>query len=211
MILRKYTHPTVVLDKEGATLLIDPGTFTAAAKTLIREASAVLVTHEHPDHADIDLISATLTRQPDLTVWAPASVAALLPDHPDRIRVIAPGETGEVAGFRVAVVGGTHAVIHPDMPESTNVGYIIDDDVYHPGDSYFVPDQPVQTLLVPMSGPFAHLEKIIDFIRAVRPTRAVQIHDVLLTETGKQFLAQFVDPFTGIDLTILDDGGVLRL
>ena len=111
----------------------------------------------------------------------------------------------------MAVVGGTHAVIHPDMPESTNVGYIIDDDVYHPGDSYFVPDQPVQTLLVPMSGPFAHLEKIIDFIRAVRPTRAVQIHDVLLTETGKQFLAQFVDPFTGIDLTILDDGGALRL
>lgn len=206
MILRKYTHPTVVLEKNGASLLIDPGMFTTVAPQLIRDATAVLITHEHPDHADIDLIAAALTAQPDLTAWVPASVAALLPEHPGRIRMVAPGDAGDVAGFRVTVVGGEHEVIHPDMPESTNVGYVIDENVYHPGDSYFVPEQSVQTLLVPMSGPFAHLDRIIDFIRGVRPTRAVQIHDVLLTKTGKQVLAQFVDPLTNVELMILDEG-----
>ncbi|WP_217483597.1 MBL fold metallo-hydrolase [Curtobacterium sp. Csp2] len=68
MILRKYTHPIVVLEKDGATLLVDPGTFTASAAELIRDADGVLVTHEHPDHADIDLIAAALDSQPELLV-----------------------------------------------------------------------------------------------------------------------------------------------
>ncbi|WP_354030708.1 MBL fold metallo-hydrolase [Curtobacterium sp. 1544] len=173
MILRKYAHPTVVLEENGKSLLIDPGTFTAAAPELIRAAAAVLITHEHPVHADVDLVTAALDGQPTLTVWAPASVAALLPDRPDRVRVVAPGDSGIVAGFRVAVVGGAHAIIHPDLPVSANVSYIVEENVYHPGDSYFVPDEPVRTLLVPMSGPFAHLEKIIDFIRAVTPAGCV--------------------------------------
>lgn len=211
MILRKYAHPTVVLDENGVSLLIDPGTFTAAAPELIRAAAAVLITHEHPDHADIDLVTAALDSQPTLTVWAPPSVAALLPDCPDRVRVVASGDSGIVAGFRVRVVGGAHAAIHPDLPESANVGYIIEENVYHPGDSYFVPDEPVRTLLVPMSGPFAHLEKIIDFIRAVQPVTAVQIHDMLLTDTGKQFLAQFIDPLTETALTVLNEGDAIHI
>ncbi|WP_217483596.1 hypothetical protein [Curtobacterium sp. Csp2] len=102
-------------------------------------------------------------------------------------------------------------MIHPDLPESSNVGYVIDDNVYHPGDSYFVPQQPVRTLLVPMSGPFAHLDRIIDFIRATHPERAIQIHDALLTDVGKQFLTQFIDPLTPSPLEILEEGIPVRL
>jgi len=211
MILRKYTHPTVVLEKHGVSLIIDPGTFTSAATELIRAASVVLVTHEHPDHADVPLLAAALTDQPALIVWAPSSVANQLPEHRERIRVVNPGDTGTAAGFHISVVGGHHETIHPDLPESGNVGYIIDQDVYHPGDSYYVPGEPVTTLLVPISGPFARVDKMVDFIRATHPTRAIAIHDLLLTDMGKHFLTQFIDPLTGLELTLLAEGDALQL
>jgi len=211
VILRKFTHPTIVLEKVGRSLLIDPGTFTPAAAELIQDASVVLITHEHPDHADIDLIGAALEAQPGLEVWASRAVADLLPTHRGSVRVVAPGDQGVAAGFAVRVVGGVHEAIHADVPASSNVGYVIDEDVYHPGDSYFVPDVPVRTLLVPLSGPFARVDKIVDFIRAANPARAMAIHDALLTDMGKQFLAQFIDPLTDVPLTILDETAALML
>ncbi|WAC70115.1 MBL fold metallo-hydrolase [Microbacterium sp. SL75] len=211
MILRKHTHPTVVLEKDGASLLIDPGVFTTDAPELIRDASVVLITHDHPDHADVDLLTAALDSQPDLKIWAPPSVANQIPRHGDRIRVVEPGGTGDAAGFHISVVGGRHESIHLDMPASGNVGYVIDQDVYHPGDSYYVPEENVTTLLVPLSGPFSRLDKIVDFIRAARPTRAIAIHDVLLTEMGKEFLAQFITPLAGLELAVLRDNDSVQI
>ncbi|TFB83611.1 MBL fold metallo-hydrolase [Cryobacterium algoricola] len=211
MILHKHTHPTVVLHKERSSLLIDPGTFTPAAPRLVGETSAVLITHDHPDHFDVDLLSAALESQRELRIWAPADVVAQLHNDDGRVTVVAPGDRIDIDGFQVDVVGGTHAVIHPDMPETGNVGYVIDDDVYHPGDSYHVPGLPVKTLLVPTSGPWAKLDAAVDFIRAVQPDRAIQIHDMMLTAAGRQFFSQFVDPLTGIELLILEDGDAVQL
>ena len=41
--------------------------------------------------------------------------------------------------------GGQHALIHPSIPIVANVGYLIDDAVYHPGDSFIVPPSAVET------------------------------------------------------------------
>ena len=53
MRLTKLGHSCVRLDKDGATVVIDPGTFTEAEAALAGVA-AVLVTHEHPDHLDAE-------------------------------------------------------------------------------------------------------------------------------------------------------------
>jgi len=49
MRFTKLGHSCVRLDKDGAVLVIDPGTFSDAAGAL-DGATAVMVTHEHPDH-----------------------------------------------------------------------------------------------------------------------------------------------------------------
>ena len=46
MRFTKLEHSCVRLDKDGAVLVIDPGTFGDAAGAL-HGASAVMVTHEH--------------------------------------------------------------------------------------------------------------------------------------------------------------------
>jgi L-ascorbate metabolism protein UlaG (beta-lactamase superfamily) len=106
----------------------------------------------------------------------------------DIATAVGPGEEFEAAGFRVRAYGGQHAVIHPDIPRIANLGYLVTDDdtsLYHPGDSFTVPeDRSVDTLFVPLNAPWMKLMESIDFVRAVKPGRAYALHDALLTPTG---------------------------
>ena len=58
-----------------------------------------------------------------------------------------------------------------------NLGFFVEG-VYHPGDSFDVPtDAEVETLFVPVSGPWLKLSESVEFIRAVAPRRAYALHD----------------------------------
>ena len=74
MRLTKLGHSCVRLEKDGATLVIDPGGWSEPTAAL-QDAAAVLVTHEHPDHLDPDAVRAALSADPDLTLHANQSVA----------------------------------------------------------------------------------------------------------------------------------------
>ncbi|PZF10960.1 MBL fold metallo-hydrolase [Curtobacterium sp. MCPF17_011] len=211
MELTKHTHATVVLRDGDRSVLLDPGAYTPTSADLVAAADAVLITHDHPDHFDADVLSAALDAQPGLRIWAPASVVDALGDHDARVVAVSPGDTITAGGFEVRVFGGDHAVIHADVPPMTNVGFLVDGRVFHPGDSYTVPGVPVETLLVPTSGPWAKLGELVDFVRAVQPTRAVQIHDLMLSEIGKGSFAQFAGQLTGVDLVTLADGETITV
>jgi L-ascorbate metabolism protein UlaG (beta-lactamase superfamily) len=209
MELTKHTHATIVLSKDGSSLLIDPGAYTPNTPELLAAADAVLYTHDHPDHVAADALKTALAARPDLPVWGPASVRAFVGD--DRVQAVDAGDTFTAAGFDITVFGGQHAVIHADMPVMQNVAFLVDGDVYHPGDSYDVPTVPVTTLLVPTSGPWAKLGEGVDFVRAVKPRRAIQIHDLMLSEPGLQSTAQFMENLGGIPLETLPLGTTVTL
>jgi L-ascorbate metabolism protein UlaG (beta-lactamase superfamily) len=182
MILTKYGHACVRLEKDGQVLVIDPGTYSEPES--LQEATAVLITHEHADHVDPELLVAAQTGNPALVVHTNADVVAQLTQKGVTAQPVAPGNTFTVAGFDVRVVGGEHAEIYDGLPGCANVGFIIDDALYHPGDSLFVPDADIETLLVPVSAPWLKLREAIEFVRAVGPRRAHPIHDALLSEIG---------------------------
>ncbi|GGY15254.1 MULTISPECIES: MBL fold metallo-hydrolase [Streptomyces] len=205
MELIKHAHACVTLTKDGRTLLIDPGTFTPNSARLMAEADAILVTHEHFDHVDETALRAELARRPGLRVHSTAEVAAKLGQQ---ALAVAAGDRIEVAGFDVSVHGERHALIHADIPQAQNVGFLVDDHLFHPGDSYSVPDGNVETLLVPTSGPWTKLGEAADFVRAVRPGRTIQIHELMLSELGQNSTAGFLgeDGLTDTPLEILPVG-----
>ncbi|MET3809000.1 MBL fold metallo-hydrolase [Arthrobacter sp. UYEF3] len=189
MKLTKFTHACVRLEKEGRVLVLDPGIFSETEQALAG-ASAVLITHEHADHIDVDAVSGALLANQDLQLFAPDGVAAQLrgkaPGAAERIHTVAAGETFEAAGFVIRSFGGQHALIHPQIPVVANVGYLVDSNVYHPGDSFAIPDGiEVQTLLVPIHAPWNKVGEVVDFVIGVRAPRAFPIHDALLNETGR--------------------------
>lgn len=213
MELTKYNHATVVLEQDGTTLVIDPGVFTPEATDLVRAAAGVLITHEHPDHFDVEAVRAGLDANDALVVRAPGSVVEQLGDHDGRVTAVRAGDAFEIGPFSVQAFGEEHAVIHRDIPTIANVGYLVDGAVFHPGDAYLVPGVPVQTLLLPTSGPWTSTAAAVDYVRSVAPERAVQIHEAMLSDLGQQSTARFLgsDGLGPVPVLILPAGGSITV
>lgn len=176
MKITKWTHACVRLEHEGHVLVIDPGTWSEP-RALVG-ADAVLVTHEHTDHVDVLRLAGL-----GVPVFAPD--AARLPDlAPLPVTRVAAGDTFTAAGFAVTAVGGRHALIHDGQPDCANLGYLVDDAVYHPGDSLALPGAPVDTLLVPAQGSWLKLTEAITFATTVGARRTFPIHDAQLNDRG---------------------------
>src|ERR1700759_67906 len=116
MKLTKHEHACVVLEKDGASLVIDPGAFSSDAARIIAGAGAILVTHEHADHVAPEAINEALTARPDLRVYAPASLRESLAGHDGQFTAVAAGDSLTIGPFGITVHGVEHAVIHPDIP-----------------------------------------------------------------------------------------------
>ena len=187
MELTKQGHACVVLSEGERRLVIDPGAFTDPAT--LEGASAVLVTHEHFDHLDPERLRKAMDADPALEVWTNGSTAGQLDGPAGRVHVVGNGDTFTAAGFEVHVHGELHAVIHPDIPRITNVGFLVDGQVFHPGDALTVPEEPVATLLLPVHAPWSKVSEVIDYVRAVDADQAYAVHDGLLNETGLGVLA----------------------
>ena len=182
MELTKHGHACVVLSEEDRRLVIDPGAFTEPSA--LEGASAVLVTHEHADHFVPDRLRAALDADPALEVWTNRSVAGQLEGVGTRVHVVGDGDALKIAGFDVHVHGELHAEIHPEIPRIQNVGFLVAGLVFHPGDAFTVPAEPVSTLLLPMHAPWSKTAEVIDYVRAVDADQAFAVHDALLSDIG---------------------------
>ena len=182
MELIKHGHACVVLCEDERRLVIDPGVLTESSA--LDGASAVLITHEHPDHFAPDLLRAALDADPALEVWTNGSVAGRLEGLGGRLHVVGDGVAETIAGFDVHVHGELHAEIHPEIPRIANIGFLVDGGVFHPGDALTVPDEPVSTLLLPLHAPWSRTADLIDYVRAVHADQAYAVHDGLLNDAG---------------------------
>ncbi|MFE9259056.1 MBL fold metallo-hydrolase [Streptomyces sp. NPDC006879] len=200
MEFTKLRHACVRLEKDGQSMVIDPGVFSEQDAAV--GADAILVTHEHADHFDEQRLRAALEADPAVELWTLASVAdKMAAAFPGRVHRVGDGDTFTAAGFEVQVQGELHAVIHPDIPRVTNVGYLVDGSLFHPGDALTVPAQPVETLLLPVHAPWNKIAEVIDYLREVKPRRAVDIHDVYLSDPALPIYESLLGALGGCDRT----------
>ncbi|WP_369044819.1 MBL fold metallo-hydrolase [Sinomonas sp. P10A9] len=207
MRMTKYTHSCVRFDKPGtdggrSTLVVDPGSFSEVEEAL-DGAQALLVTHEHPDHIDVVRAAAALESSASLEAWAPAKTAGQLteaaPSAASRIHVAEPDAEFEAAGFHIRTFGSQHALIHASVPVVANIGYLVDSEAFHPGDSFTVPyGVAVPTLLVPIHAPWSKVGEVLDYVIAVRPQRAYPIHNALLNDLGTGLVEGHAQRISGL-------------
>lgn len=179
MQLTKYTHSCVRLEDRGRSLVIDPGVWSEPGALV--GADAVLITHEHIDHIDVLRLAGA-----GIPVFAPqeAEIGPLsVVRRMDLTRVVA-GDRFTAAGFSVSAVGGRHAAVYGAEPGCTNLGYIVDGLVYHPGDSLHVPTENIDTLLAPLQASWLKTVETIEFIKATNPRHTIPIHDGQLNARG---------------------------
>ena len=188
MQVTHFGHSCVLLDPGAARLLIDPGNFSQGFEGLTG-LDAVLVTHQHPDHLDPERLPALLRANPDARLVVDSGSAEQLGsaglgvDH----ETVAPGTTVEIAGARIEVLGGQHAVIHPDIPRIVNNGYLVDGTHFHPGDALDTVPENLEVLFLPTAAPWQKLADAVTYLREVAPRTAVPIHQGILAVPGMYY------------------------
>ena len=183
MRVTKQEHACLILESSGKTLVIDPGVFTTALVGLT-DVVAVVITHEHGDHWTADQLTRILKRSPDAKLYGPEGVALAATDF--EITVVKDGDVIDAGPFALRFFGEKHAVIHSSIPIVDNVGVLVNDSLYYPGDSFTVPEGiEVDTLAAPVGAPWLKIGEAIDFVLAVRPRRVFATHEMVLSTAGK--------------------------
>lgn len=179
MQLTHFGHSCLLAAFPGidTTLLFDPGVFSHGFEG-ITGLSAILITHQHPDHVDRSRLGALIEGNPDAALYADPQTAAQLGEPWQPVSV---GDELTIGGLRVRGGGGVHAVIHPEIPLINNISYLVGDAdhaarLMHPGDALYIPQEPVDVLALPAAAPWMKISEGVEYLRAVNPSRAIPIH-----------------------------------
>jgi L-ascorbate metabolism protein UlaG (beta-lactamase superfamily) len=182
MRITKLEHAALILEEAGRRLVIDPGGLTNPVLG-VTNVDAIVITHEHADHWTADQVHRIQDASPKAVVLGPSGVARAAEGID--VQVVSPGETVDVGLWTLRFFGGNHAVIHSSIPIVENVGVLVDNQLYYPGDSFYVPlGVDVGTLAAPAGAPWLKISEAIDYVTQVRPKRAFGTHDGVLSAAG---------------------------
>lgn len=182
MKLTKYGHSCFALEQSGEVLVIDPGAW-ATDFTSPNGVVGVVITHEHADHFDEEKLQTIIDKNPGAIIYAPVDVTTKIPNLPTE--VVSTGDLVQARAFTLEFTGGAHATIHKDFHSKfQNLGVIVNDILYHPGDSLALPGKPIKVLSLPIVAPWEKVSESIDFLMKVNPELIFPTHDAMLSELG---------------------------
>lgn len=185
MQLTKYEHACFTVEKDDKLLVVDPGEWSS---DFIAPAGvvAIVVTHNHGDHFDHEQLEAIINENPNAVIIGPETVTSEIEVF--NTKTVDTGDTLDVGPFHLEFFGGKHAVIHPSLPVTANIGVMINDLLYYPGDSLTLPGRAVDTLALPVSAPWLKISETIDFLSQIRPRLTFPTHDAILSDIGKELV-----------------------
>lgn len=192
MKLIKFQHSCFAIEKDGQSLIVDPGQLSQDFVVPDAQVTCVIITHIHGDHLDQDKLRAIQTRHPDVAIYAHEQVIGELDSDIKNTHVVSSGDVVTVGNFKLEFGGGEHALIHPSIPMCANLCVRIDDTVYYPGDSLDKPDRPTKILALPIAAPWLKTSEAMDYLVDVKPELAFPMHDGVLSDHGKMFVDAWI-------------------
>lgn len=185
MKITKFEHACLAVEQNGQSLIVDPGVWTTNLE-VPAGVVAIVITHNHQDHLDKSLLKQIVEKNPEAVVVAHED---LLPELAGfNTKPVVPNEKITVGEFSLEFFGGKHATIRADWPAIANLGVLINDSLYYPGDSFVAPGRAVTILAVPVAAPWLKFSEVADFLAAVRPQTVFPTHDAILSQSGKDLL-----------------------
>lgn len=186
MRITKFGHSCLLVEEGEAKILIDSGRYSFIEGKIRPEDfpdfDALLFTHEHGDHLDLEALP-TLLKGHSGKIFSNSSVAALLRAKGFETQVLGVGEEVRVRGAAVRVVAGEHGLIADGVERPENIGFVIGNKFFHPGDSLEPElDAEVEILALPIAGPWLAIRESIRAVQKLKPRIVIPVHDAMLKE-----------------------------
>lgn len=192
MKLTKFKHSCFMLEKDDESLVFDPGNWSTDFVNP-GNISVIMLTHEHDDHFDKNLLQEITGTNPEAVIVAPHEMTQKLTSF--ATKGVSPGDSITIGAFKLNFFGGEHAPIHPEIQSVVNIGVMVDDSLYYPGDSFTLPDTPIDTLALPVTAPWLKISDPIDFMVSAKPNLAFPVHDHIASSDGKALVDRIVGRF----------------
>jgi len=180
--------------------MTDPGVFTTAQGN-VTGLDAIVITHEHADHYEPNMLKDILKNNPDAEVIVSTSLGKTLEKEGIVHLVVGDGQEVQVRGVSVRGFGKAHAFVYEKKPDMENTGYLIDNAFFLPGDSFEQPKASVDILALPVCGPWMKLGEALDFAIAVKPRVAFPVHDHL-------YRPEIAEMFEGWPTQVFSEKGI---
>jgi L-ascorbate metabolism protein UlaG (beta-lactamase superfamily) len=186
MQLRKFGHSCLLLEESGEQILFDPGLpdflHRLATPDAFASVSLVVITHWHPDHADVGLIRAIAQRSGAKVLCTPEGEKELRDAGVDA-SVPRMGRSS-FGKFTIHSILAPHpAVLGSAAPQ--NLAYLINDRLLNPGDSFDVALEEyrgVAAVALPVTAPWGTELEAAAFAERLKPRRIVPVHDGYLRD-----------------------------
>ncbi|MBI4175068.1 MBL fold metallo-hydrolase [Candidatus Berkelbacteria bacterium] len=183
MRITKYGHSCLLVEEGNGRLLFDPGSYSEVPADLT-DLDAIFVTHEHPDHCDVELIKRLHNLNPAAPIVSNPAVCKLLGEQNLPATLLSNGQKVIIKDVAIEGFGDHHTPIHSSIPPIRNIGFMVAGRLFHPGDRFIDPQRPIDILALPVAGPWLRLDEAIDYALALKPKQAFPFHEGNLKNSG---------------------------
>ncbi|MEX0852994.1 MAG: MBL fold metallo-hydrolase [Bauldia sp.] len=189
-VIHPFHHASMMVTWNGLNILIDPAPAFGAEGDVTAEYTAmpalslILVTHEHGDHFNVDILTAVAGAA---TIVVPQAVADKMPDGlKAKARVMANGDKATVAGIEIEAAPAYNITADRLQyhPKGRDNGYVVTlggKRLYVAGDSEDIPEMRALTNIdaafVPMNLPYTmDVDHAADAVKAFKPAVVYPYH-----------------------------------
>lgn len=206
MRITKFGHSCLLVEENKARILIDPGSYSTLQNDA-KNVDAILITHEHSDHFSLDSLKKVLANNPKARIFTNPSVGKKLVEANIFFDILGNGQGITVNDVLIEGMGEKHAFIYHTLPICENVGYLIANRFLCPGDTFELPNRPIEILACPIAAPWAKLAETLDYGKAIKPKIIFPVHDGFLKSANPYYPhAEREFKAVGIEWRIIGEG-----
>ncbi|MFA7193798.1 MAG: MBL fold metallo-hydrolase [Candidatus Paceibacterota bacterium] len=182
MLIKKIGHCCLLIKTQNITILTDPGAFTVNTHKDLIGIDLILITHEHGDHLHVDSLKEIIKNNPNAKVVTNSSVGKIISEEGIDFEIVEGNSAKEYLNTLIEAHDAKHEEIYEEFGQVQNTGYIIDNKLFYPGDSFCNPQKEVDVLALPVAGPWCKIPDSINYALSLKPNKVFPVHDGMLQQ-----------------------------
>lgn len=185
--------------------LFDPGYMSTVPIDTLPGLDDIIITHEHGDHMNVELIKQLQAAFPKARVKASTRATALLIGQGIR------AEQDAVEG--IEVFDAPHEPVKPLFPDADNMGVHYLDKLTNPGDcSHFTETKGV--LALPVAAPWGSSVQVVQLALQLKPKHVIPVHDWHWSDEARASMYDLMEQVfqeQGITFHKVEDGKAIEI